>query len=56
MIQSAGVNNSVSKLLPFEANEGINHESGPYTFFGLEQKTGRFFARYFYSRTDFYNF
>ena len=23
--------NSVSKLLPFEANEGINHESGPYT-------------------------
>mgnify|MGYP006391891595 CR=1 FL=1 len=31
MIQSAGVNNSVSKLLPFEANEGINHESGPYT-------------------------
>ena len=33
MIQSAGVNNSVSKLLPFEANEGINHESGPYTIF-----------------------
>ena len=31
MIPSAGVNNSVSKLLPFEANEGINHESGPYT-------------------------
>ena len=31
MIQSAGVNNSVSKLLPFEANEGINHESGPCT-------------------------
>ena len=24
--------NSVSKLLPFEANEGINHESGPYTY------------------------
>jgi len=23
--------NSVSKLLPFEANEGINHESGPGT-------------------------
>ena len=25
--------NSVSKLLPFEANEGINHESGPCTIF-----------------------
>ncbi len=35
MIQSAGVNNSVSKLLPFEANEGINHESGPYTNLGI---------------------
>ncbi len=25
--------NSVSKLLPFEANEGINHESGSQTLF-----------------------
>lgn len=24
--------NSVSNILLFEANEGINHESGPYTY------------------------
>ncbi len=31
MIQSAGVNNSVPNIPPFEANEGINHESGSQT-------------------------